>query len=87
MSVTFTAENGGVQFFSRNMAVRGLATEIVTGMKMSRISALEGCRNHGLIPEGRTTKKKALRIAVENMKYYYPEWTPGERIEKALLIK
>jgi hypothetical protein len=74
----------GIVFFQRNAALRGLAIEIVTGMKLSRNgSGLDACRAQGLI-EGRTTKKAGMKKAVAKMKELYPSWTVSASIQRAL---
>lgn len=80
---TLTGE--GIAFFYKNAALRGLAVEIVTGMKLSRNgSGLDACRIHGLLPAGRTTKPAGLRNAVKAMKTLYPEWEVSKSIQTAL---
>jgi len=75
----------GIAFFQRNAALRGLAIEIVTGMKLSnRGSGLDACKAQGLLPEGRITKAKGLRDAVKNMKALYPSWEVSKSIQTAL---
>ena len=75
----------GIAFFQRNAALRGLAIEIVTGMKLSnRGSGLDACRAQGLLPEGRTTKGAGLRTAVKSMKALYPTWEVSKSIQTAL---
>lgn len=81
--VTLTGE--GVHFFQRGAALRGLAIEIVTGMKLSnRGSGLDACRAQGLLPAGRTTKGAGMRKAVEKMQELYPTWEVSPSIQKAL---
>lgn len=81
--VTLTGE--GIVFFQKNAALRGLAIEIVTGMKLSnRGSGLDACRAQGLLPAGRTTKTAGLRNAVKAMKKAYPTWEVSQSIQKAL---
>lgn len=75
----------GVAFFQKNAALRGLAIEIVTGMKLSRNgSGLDACRAQGLLPAGRTTKPAGLRNAVKAMQKAYPTWEVSPSIQKAL---
>jgi len=75
----------GIAFFQRNAALRGLAIEIVTGMKLSRNgSGLDACRIQGLLPAGRTTKPAGLRNAVAKMKELYNGWDVSPSIQKAL---
>jgi hypothetical protein len=81
--VTLTGE--GVHFFQRGAALRGLAIEIYTGMKLSNNgSGLDACRAQHLLPEGRTTKKAGLRNAVKEMKRLYPTWEVSRSIQMAL---
>lgn len=81
---TLTGE--GIHFFQRSAALRGLAIEIYTGMKLSnRGSGLDACRAQGLLdPTKRTTKKAGLRNAVKNMKILYPTWEVSKSIQMAL---
>ena len=76
----------GIAFFQRNAALRGLAIEIYTGMKLSnRGSGLDAVKAQGLLdPEMRTTKKAGLRNAVKNMKTLYPTWEVSKSIQMAL---
>lgn len=76
----------GIAFFQRNAALRGLAIEIYTGMKLSRNgSGLDACRAQGLLEPGkRTTKGAGLRNAVKNMKTLYPDWKVSKSIQMAL---
>jgi hypothetical protein len=75
----------GIVYFHRNAALRGLAIEIVTGMKLSRHgSGLDACRAQGLLPAGRTTKGAGLRNAVKNMKTLYPTWEVSKSLQTAL---
>lgn len=84
--VTLTGE--GIVFFHQNAALRGLAIEIVTGMKLSRNgSGLDACRIQGLLPAGRTTKGAGLRNAVKEMKRLYPTWEVPQSIQRALDTK
>lgn len=81
--VTLTGE--GIVFFQQGAALRGLAIEIVTGMKLSRNgSGLDACRAQGLLPAGRTTKPAGLRAAVKQMKANYPSWEVSPSIQRAL---
>lgn len=75
----------GIAFFQRGAALRGLAIEIYTGMKLSNNgSGLDACRAQGLLPMGRTTKPAGLRNAVKNMKTLYPTWEVSKSIQMAL---
>jgi hypothetical protein len=62
----------------------GLALEINTGMKVSRMGALQGARNHGLIAPNGRSKKAALKAAVKLLKEVNPDYQPSESIKKAL---
>ena len=80
---TLTGE--GIVFFQKNAALRGLAIEVYTGMKLSRNgSGLDACRAQGLLPAGRTTKPAGLRNAVKAMKAAYPTWEVSKSIQMAL---
>lgn len=65
----------------------GLALEINTGMRSSRIGALQGARNHGLIPQTARSKKAALKAAVKVLKEANSDWEPGKNIQQALAPK
>lgn len=81
--VTLTGE--GITFFQQSAALRGLAIEVYTGMKLSRNgSGLDACRIQGLLPAGRTTKPAGLRNAVKRMKVLYPAWEVSKSIQMAL---
>jgi hypothetical protein len=80
-----TITGDSIKFFQRSAALRGLALEIVTGMKLSRGgSGMDACKIQGLLPEGRTTKAKAMRVAVAKMQEIYPDWEVSPSIQKAL---
>lgn len=80
-----TLTGAAIPFFQQNAALRGLAIEIVTGMKLSRGgSGMDACRIQGLLPAGRTTKAKALRMAVAKMQELHPDWKVSPSIQKAL---
>lgn len=80
---TLTGE--GIVFFQQGAALRGLAIEVYTGMKLSnRGSGLDACRIQGLLPEGRTTKRAGLRKAVAKMQELYPTWEVSKSIQMAL---
>lgn len=75
----------GIAFFQKNAALRGLAVEVYTGMKLSsRGSGLDACRAQGLLPAGRTTKPAGLRNAVKEMQRLYPTWEVSKSIQMAL---
>jgi hypothetical protein len=83
MSVITGKEN--IQRFNRSRSLSGLAIEIVTGMVLSsRGSGLQACQIHGLLPEGRTTKKAGLKKAVKAMKELYPDWEVPKSVQTAL---
>lgn len=80
-----TITGDGIAFFQRSAAIRGLAMEVYTGMKLSNNgSGLDAVRAQGLLPEGRTTKKAGLREATKNMKKLYPSWEVSRTIQMAL---
>lgn len=63
----------------------GLAIELRTGMKMSRHgSGIQAAQLHGFIPEGRTTKKKALAGVVAALKELRPDYVPNSTVQGAL---
>lgn len=63
-----------------------LAIEInMPGMKMTRISALQGAKNLGVIPQGkRGNKKQALKATVEKIREARPDYEPTGSVAKAL---
>lgn len=62
-----------------------LALEINTGMQASRIPALQGAKNLGVIPKGkRGNKKEALRLTVEKIKEARPEYEVKGTVARAL---
>lgn len=62
-----------------------LALEINTGMRLSRIPALQAAKNLGVIPKDkRGNKKQALRLTVEKIKEARPDYEPKGSVAKAL---
>lgn len=62
-----------------------LALEISTGMKMSRISALQGAKNLGVIPaDKRGNKKQALKATIAKIKQARPDYEPAPTVARAL---
>lgn len=77
-----------ILFFQAARIIHGIALEVNTTMKVSsRGNILDAARTIGLIPQGRTTKKAALRRAVATMKLNYPTWEPSASITRALNLK
>lgn len=75
----------GIAAFQSSRIISGIALEVKTGMKVSnRGNILDAARTDGLIPAGRMTKKKALQIAVANMKDRYPTWEVKPTVQAAL---
>lgn len=63
-----------------------LAFKINTGMEMSRISALQGAKNLGIIPKDkRGNAKAALRLTVDAIKEARPEYVPAGSVAQALV--
>lgn len=70
--------------YADETAMRAIATEIVTGMQLTRVcSGLEALRRRGLI-EGRTTRPAGFKKALKAMQERYPEWEPSGSIVKAI---
>ena len=75
-----------VKAFHVLAVTHALALEINTGMKLSnRGSALDAARIQGIIPMGkRTSRKAALKAAIEVMKTIDPAYEPKPMVAKAL---
>lgn len=62
-----------------------LAFKINTGMEMSRIPALQGAKNLGIIPKDkRGNAKTALKLTVQRIREGKPGYEPSGTIAKAL---
>lgn len=63
-----------------------LAMEINHGMKLTRISGIQGAKNLGVIPKDkRGNKKQALQLTVQKLRDAQPGYEPSPLIAKALV--
>jgi hypothetical protein len=63
-----------------------LAMKINHGMELSRIPALQGAKNLGIIPKDkRGNTKTALRLTVQKLREVRPDYEPSALITKALV--
>lgn len=63
-----------------------LALKINTGMEMSRIPALQGAKNLGIIPaDKRGNAKTALKLTVQKLRDLQPGYEPSATVAKALV--
>lgn len=62
-----------------------LAMKINHGMEMSRIPALTGAKNLGIIPKDkRGNAKQALKLTVQKLREVRPDYEPSGSVAKAL---
>lgn len=62
-----------------------LALEINTGLKASRIPALTGAKNLGIIPaDKRGNKHQALKLTVQAIREARPDYEPSTLVARAL---
>ncbi|QWY82827.1 hypothetical protein PP641_gp087 [Arthrobacter phage SilentRX] len=63
-----------------------LALKINHNMELTRISALQGAKNLGIIPKGkRGNAKQALQLTVQKLRDTVPGYEPSESVAKALV--
>lgn len=64
-----------------------LAFKVTTGREMSRIPALQGAKNLGVIPQGkRGNAKAALKLTVQKIREARPDYEPSGTVAKALAL-
>lgn len=75
-----------IPVFALLTLAHALALEINhPGMKASRIPALTGAKNLGVIPKDkRGNKKQALKLTVQKLREVRPDYEPSTLIAKAL---
>lgn len=63
-----------------------LALKITSGIEMSRIPALQGAKNLGIIPKDkRGNAKAALKLTVQKLRDTVPGYEPPATVAKALV--
>ena len=75
-----------IPVFALITLAQALALEINhPGMQASRIPALTGAKNLGIIPKDkRGNKKSALKLTVQKIRELRPDYEPGATVAKAL---
>ena len=76
-----------IPVFALLTLAHALALEINhPGMQASRIPALTGAKNLGVIPKDkRGNKKQALKLTVQKLREVRPDYEPSDLIVKALI--
>lgn len=81
----FVITGQDIPLFALITLASALALEINTGMKASRIPALTGAKNLGVIPKDkRGNKKQALKLTIAKIQEARPEYVPNTSVMKAL---
>lgn len=63
-----------------------LALKITHGIEMSRVPALQGAKNLGIIPaDKRGNAKQALKLTVQKLRDTVPGYEPSATVAKALV--
>lgn len=82
MGQTITGD--GIVLYADNTAMRAIATEILTGMQLTRThTGIQALQVRGLIA-GRTTKENAIEQAAKAMAEKWEGWEPNGSIQRAL---
>lgn len=76
-----------IPVYALTTLAHALAFKITTGMEMSRIPALQGAKNLGVIPKDkRGNAKTALKLTVQKLRESKPGWEPSGTVAKALAL-
>lgn len=74
-----------IPVFALMSLASALAIEMTTGMRASRIPALQAAKNLGVIPKDkRGNKKDALVKTIAKIQESRPEYVPTSSVQKAL---